>query len=181
MVKLENRANVESYDRTFIIHFEYSIAISIVYCDVLIKVLITDQKDDRIEPVVFQDECNDEESDTQKDGYTSDDVDKVMNLLGDWCITRVQAGRQISNTTHDRTIAGSNDDARARALDCVRAKESDVTRLERIIAGEFGRTRLRLGLARQRRVVHLEAHRLDHAYVGRQAIAELDFDYVADD
>ncbi len=47
--------------------------------------------------------------------------------------------------------------------------------------GELGRAGLRLRLPGQGRVVHLEAARLDDAQVGRDPVAKLDLDNVAND
>lgn len=39
-----------------------------------------DEEDDRIEPVVAEDEGDDEEGDAEEDGHAGDDVDEVLNL-----------------------------------------------------------------------------------------------------
>ena len=65
-------------------------------------------------------------------------------------------------------------------FDGVGGEESQVLRLQRVLVGELGVAALRLRLARQRRVVHLEAARLDDADVGRDAITEFHFDDVTD-
>merc|ERR1719336_2872195 len=42
----------------------------------------TDEEDDSVQPVVTQDEGDDEEADTEEDSDASDDVDEVLDLLG---------------------------------------------------------------------------------------------------
>ena len=138
-----------------------------------------DEKDDRVEPVVAEHERDDEERDAEEDGHARDQVNEVRYFARNRRLARVQARREVGYAAHDRAIAGANHHAGARALDGVGGEEGDVARLERILVGELGRARLRLGLARQRRVVDLEAVRVQHAYVGGHAVAELDLDDVA--
>ena len=51
----------------------------------------TNQKDDGIQPMVAEDEGNDEEGDTKEDSDTSDQVDEMVNLLGDGCVTSLKS------------------------------------------------------------------------------------------
>ena len=41
--------------------------------------------------MVAEDEGNDEEGDTKEDSDTSDQVDEMVNLLGDGCITSLKS------------------------------------------------------------------------------------------
>ena len=65
-------------------------------------------------------------------------------------------------------------------FDSVGREESQVLGLERVVVGELGVAGLRFRLAGERRVVHLEAARLDDADVGRDTVAEFHLDDVSD-
>ena len=138
-----------------------------------------DQEDDGVEPVVVENDSDDEESDAQENGHARDYVDEVGDLAGYGRLARVKAGGQTGDAAHDGAIASANHQACTGALDGVGAEEGDVARLQWILVGEVGRARLRLRLARQRRVVHLEAGGLEHADVSGQTVSELDLDHVA--
>ena len=56
-----------------------------------------DEEDDSVEPVVAQDECNDEETDAKEDGDGGDDVDEVLDLLGDGGLATLKSGGQAGN------------------------------------------------------------------------------------
>ena len=55
------------------------------------------EKDDSVEPVVAQDESDYEETDTKEDGDCGDDVDEVLDLLGDRGLTSLKSGGQAGN------------------------------------------------------------------------------------
>lgn len=59
-------------------------------------------------------------------------------------------------------------------------EESQIFGFQWIFVGEFWIAALRFGFARQRRIVHFEATRFDDADVGRDAVAEFDFDDISD-
>ena len=67
-----------------------------------------------------------------------------------------------------------------RTFNGIGGEEGQVLGLERVVVGELGVAALRLRLAGQRRVVHLEPARLDDADIGRDAVAEFHFDDVSD-
>jgi hypothetical protein len=71
---------------------------------------LTDQEDDSVQPVIAEYESNDEERNTKKHSNTSDQLDEVMDLLGYWCLSSVQARSQSSNTTHDCVVTTTYDD-----------------------------------------------------------------------
>ena len=56
-----------------------------------------DEEDDRVEPVVAEDEGDDEEGDAKEDGDAGDDVDEVLDLFGDRGLTSLETGGQTSN------------------------------------------------------------------------------------
>lgn len=68
----------------------------------------TDEEDDSLQPAVAQDDGEDEERDAQEDGHTSDDVDEVLNLLGDGCLACVQARGQRGNAAHHGAVTGTD-------------------------------------------------------------------------
>ena len=60
------------------------------------------------------------------------------------------------NPAHDGEVADVDDDAFGGALDGVGGEEGQVLGLQRVFVSELRRSGLRFGLARERRVVHLE-------------------------
>ena len=60
----------------------------------------TDKEDDSIQPVVTQNERNDEERDSEEHGYSGNDVDEMSNLLSNWSLTSLQSRSQVSDTSH---------------------------------------------------------------------------------
>ena len=59
-----------------------------------------DEKDDSVEPVVAEDEGDDEEGDSEEDGDGGDDVDEVLDLLGNRGLTSLKTGGKTSNSAH---------------------------------------------------------------------------------
>ncbi len=64
----------------------------------------TNEEDDSFQPRVAKDQGEDEKGDTQEDGYTSDDMDKVLNLNRDGSATNFKTRGKGGNTTHDSAI-----------------------------------------------------------------------------
>ena len=56
-----------------------------------------DEEDDSVEPVVAEDEGNDEEADAKEDSDGGDDVDEVGDLFGDRSVASVQPRSESSN------------------------------------------------------------------------------------
>ena len=56
-----------------------------------------DEEDDSVEPVVAEDEGDDEEADAKEDGDGGDDVDEVGDLLGNRSVAGVQSRGKSSN------------------------------------------------------------------------------------
>jgi len=50
-----------------------------------------DEKDDRVQPLVAEDERYDEERDSEEDRHAGDDVDEVLDLARDRRLTDVEA------------------------------------------------------------------------------------------
>lgn len=71
----------------------------------------TNEEDDSVQPMVAQDESNHEESHTQEDGHTSDQVDEMVDFLGDGGLASVQTGGQTSDTSHDSVVTAADDHA----------------------------------------------------------------------
>ena len=70
----------------------------------------TDQEDDGVQPVVAESEGDDEEGHAKEDGHSRNDVDEMLNLAGDWRLSRVQTSGQPGNATHHRVVAGFDND-----------------------------------------------------------------------
>merc|ERR1719336_712712 len=102
----------------------------------------TDQEDDSIKPVVAEDEGNDEEGDSKEDSDTSDDVDEMGNFLGNGSLIRGQTRGKTSNPAHHRVVPDVDHHTDGGALDSVGGEERQVLRLQRVLVGEFGASRL---------------------------------------
>jgi len=129
--------------------------------------------------VITQNEGYNEEGDAEEDGDTGNKMYKVMYLLGDRRFTGIQAGCKTRDPSHHCLITAADHHTLGRAFYRIRRKECEVFRLERVFVRELGRSRLRLGFARQRAIVHLESACLDDPDVGRYPVAELYVDDVA--
>jgi hypothetical protein len=71
----------------------------------------TNEEDDSVQPMVAEDESNDEEGHTQEDSHTSDQVDEMVDFLGDGGLAGAQTGGQASNTSHDSVVSAADDNA----------------------------------------------------------------------
>ena len=68
------------------------------------------------------------------------------------------------NPAHDGEVADVDDDAFGGALDGVGGEEGQVLGLQRVFVSELRRSGLRFGLARERRIVHLEKTKPNFSY-----------------
>ena len=73
----------------------------------------SDEEDDSIQPVVAEDEGDDEEGDAEEDSHARDDVDEVLNLVGDGSLTHLQATGQVCNSSHHRAVTSRDHHATA--------------------------------------------------------------------
>ncbi|KAM7249417.1 hypothetical protein ACFE04_008271 [Oxalis oulophora] len=71
----------------------------------------TDQEDDGVQPVVAEDEGDNEKGHTQEYSDAGDYVDEMVDFFGDRRFTGVQTRGQTSDTTHDRIIAAADDNS----------------------------------------------------------------------
>lgn len=76
------------------------------------------EEDDGLQPAVAQDDGQDEEGDTQEDGHASDDMDEVLNLLGDGGLPSLKARGEGGDAAHDCAVSGADDDAACCAWVC---------------------------------------------------------------
>ena len=60
-----------------------------------------DEEYDSVEPVVAQDEGDYEETDAKEDGDGGNDVDEVLNLLGNRGLTSLKTRGKTSNSAHN--------------------------------------------------------------------------------
>lgn len=67
------------------------------------------KEDDSFQPGVTQDDGQDEEAHAQENSHTRDNVDEMLNLLGDGGFPGVQTGGQSSDATHSCAISGVDD------------------------------------------------------------------------
>ena len=92
-----------------------------------------DEEDDSVEPVVAQDECNDEETDAKEDGDGGDDVDEVLDLLGNGRLTTLQTRCESSDSSHDCVVSDVDDHPNASPLHGIGREEGKVSCLKRVL------------------------------------------------
>ena len=86
----------------------------------------TDQEDDGIKPVVAKDEGNDEEADTEEDGDSGDDVDEMLNFLGNGSLSSLKTRSKSSNPAHHSVVSNVDHHSNAGALNSVGREETNV-------------------------------------------------------
>lgn len=69
------------------------------------------EEDDSLQPSVLKDKWKDEEADTKEHSYSSDEVDKVLNLHGNGSLTPFQSRCQTGNTAHHSAVSSANNNA----------------------------------------------------------------------
>merc|ERR1719341_1773209 len=132
-----------------------------------------DQEDDGVEPVVAEDEGDDEEGDTEEDSNAGDDVNEVFNLFGDGGLSSFKTRGQTSNPAHDSVVTDVDDHAHGGSLYCVGREEGQVLRLQGVLVSEFWAACLWLGLSGQGGVVHLQAPCLDDSEISWAPVSKL--------
>lgn len=73
------------------------------------------EEDDGLQPSVAEDEGEDEEGHAQEDGHARDQVDEVLDLLGNRGLSGFKAGGQGGDPPHDRAVTRADHDATCRA------------------------------------------------------------------
>ena len=66
----------------------------------------SNEEDDGVEPIVAEDDRDDEERDAKEDRDARDDVDEVFDLARDRRLADLQSARQVRDATHDGAVAG---------------------------------------------------------------------------
>merc|ERR1719431_192905 len=133
------------------------------------------EEDDGIQPVVAEDEGNDEKGYSEEDGNSSDYVDEMLNLLGNGSLSTLKSRCQASDPSHDSVVSNHDNHSDGSSLHSVGGEEGDVLGLQGVLVGEFRASGLGLGLASEGGVVHLESSALDDPQVSRTPVTELDF------
>merc|ERR1719384_1086505 len=139
----------------------------------------TDQEDDGVQPVVAEDEGDDEESDSEEDSDSGDDVDEVSNLLSNGSLVALQARGQTSNPAHHGVVSNVDHHSGGSSLHGVGGEESQVLGLQRIVVGEFRGPGLGLGLSSQGGVVHLETPGFQYPEIRGNSVSKFDFDNIS--
>ena len=103
-----------------------------------------DEEDDGLKPVVPEDKGDYEETDTKEDGHSSDDLDEMRNFTSNWSRAHLEAGGEVSNTTHDSAVTSGNHNTTASALHRICGKEGQVLSLQGVLICILRCTRLRL-------------------------------------
>ena len=92
-----------------------------------------DEKDDSVEPVMAEDEGDDEEADAKEDSDGGDDVDEVLYLLGNGGLTTLQTGCESSDSSHDCVVSDVDDHPNASPLHGIGREEGKVSCLKRVL------------------------------------------------
>ena len=71
---------------------------------ILVKVKLANQENDSREPVISENEGDDEEGHSEEDGHSSDQVDEVLDFPGDRGHSCVQSRGQVGDSTHHLQI-----------------------------------------------------------------------------
>ena len=97
----------------------------------------TDEEDDSVEPVVAQDEGDYEETDAKEDGDGGDDVDEVLNLLGDRGLATLKSRDEPSNPAHHRVVSDVDHHPDTGSLNSVCREEGKVSCLEGVLRCKY--------------------------------------------
>ena len=97
----------------------------------------TNQEDDSIQPVVLQDEGDNEERHSEEYSHSSDNVDKVSNLTSNGCLSNLQSRSEVSNTSHHSPVSSRDYTSPACTLHSISREEGDVPRLEWVLMSTF--------------------------------------------
>ncbi len=73
----------------------------------------SDEEDDGVEPVVAEDEGDDEEGHAQEYRHARDDVDEVSDLARDRSLAHLETRRQVGNAAHHGAVSGLHHDSTA--------------------------------------------------------------------
>jgi hypothetical protein len=126
-------------------------------------------------PLVADDEGHDEKRDTQNDGNSGNEVNKVLDLNGNGSFcqpgtplqrnsieTSKQPTKVVSclyqtlDLANDSTVTGVDYNAHAGTLDAVGGEKCQIFSFQGVVVGALNLALLWLGFASQRRVVHLK-------------------------
>merc|ERR1711962_1296324 len=86
----------------------------------------TNKEDDGIEPIVTQDKCNDEEGDTEEDSDSRDDVNEMLDLLGNGCLSTSKSRSKTCNPTHDCVVSNVDHHAYSGSFNSIGGEESEI-------------------------------------------------------
>ena len=92
-----------------------------------------DEEDDSVEPVVAEDEGDDEEADAKEDSDGGDDVDEVLDLLGNGGLSTLQTRCESSDSSHDCVVSDVDDHPNASPLHGIGREEGKVSCLKRVL------------------------------------------------
>ena len=92
-----------------------------------------DEEDDSVEPVVAEDEGDDEEADAKEDSDGGDDVDEVLDFLGNGGLTTLQTRGESSDSSHDCVVSDVDDHPNAGPLHGIGGEKGKVSRLKGVL------------------------------------------------
>ena len=145
----------------------------------------TNHEDDVLDDRRAVRQTDDEEDDTESNGHDGDELNELLNLLGDRRVFVARFGGETRDLTHHGAVSGADDDTAAGTRVNDGGVEAKVGRLKRLrddltlgVERELRGAVLRLGLTRERRVVNLELVRAHDANVSRHLVTVVEFDNV---
>ena len=96
-----------------------------------------DEEDDSVEPVVAQDEGDYEEADAKEDGDGGDDVDEVLDLLGNGGLATLKSRDESSNPAHHCVVSNVDHHPNTGSLNGVCREESKISCLEGVLRCKY--------------------------------------------
>ena len=86
---------------------------------------------------VTWDEGNDEEADPKEDGNSSDDMDEVFDLLGDWRLPSLETRGESCNPAHHCVVSNVDHHPNTGSLNGVCREESKISCLEGVLRCKY--------------------------------------------
>ena len=96
-----------------------------------------DEEDDSVEPVVAEDEGDDEEADAKEDSDGGDDVDEVLDLLGNGGLATLKSRDESSNPAHHCVVSNVDHHPNTGSLNGVCREESKISCLEGVLRCKY--------------------------------------------
>ena len=119
----------------------------------------TNQKNHSFQPMVLEDEGNDEEGNTQSNSHTSNNVNEMLNLNSNRCLAMPKSTSKNGNSSHHGVVCSLNGNSLACSLHAICGEKCQVLCLNRILVCAVRPTTLWFRFTSQGRVVNLGIRR----------------------